>query len=606
MKKLRKIFRYVIPYWGYASLNILFNILSAIFSLVSLTMIVPFLQLLFNQTKLVTTAPNFTFSAESITNNFYYIVSYIILNYGKEQALLFICILVTFMFLFKNLFRYLGMYFLAPVRNGVVKDIRNELYYKILILPLSYFTEKRKGDIISRMTADVQEIEWSIMSSLEMIFRDPISIIAYLITLFIISPKLSLFVIVLLPVAALLIGRIGRSLRRTSLKGQVKMGELLSTIEETISGLRIIKAFNAIDMSMNRFRRLNQDFTKIMIRLFRKRDMASPLSEFLGIMISVVVLWFGGKLVLNSEENISAENFILYIAIFSQVIVPAKSFTTAIYNIQKGAASAERIDQVMEAEEKIVERADAIPVKSFNKGIEFKNVGFRYESEPVLENINVHIPKGKTIALVGPSGGGKSTMADLLPRFYDCLEGGIFIDDTDIRSFVISDLRGLMGIVTQETILFNDTVFNNIAFGMDHVTDQDVEQAAVIANAHEFIMELPQGYQTNIGDRGSKLSGGQKQRLSIARAVLKNPPILILDEATSALDTESERLVQDALYKLMQNRTSLVIAHRLSTIQFADEILVLQRGHIIERGTHSQLLALNGVYHKLCELQTFS
>lgn len=587
-------------------LNVFFNILAAIFSLVSLTMIVPFLQLLFDQTRMVLTAPELSFSADSLINYFYYIISQIITEYGHQQALLFICFVVAILFLLKNLFRYLAMYFLAPVRNGVVKDIRNALYKKVLILPLSYFSEQRKGDIISRMTGDVQEIEWSIMSSLEMIFREPVSIVAYIVTLFIISPALSVFVICLIPVAALLIGRIGRSLKKTSLKGQTKMGELLSTIEETISGLRIIKAFNAIESSEKRFNKQNNDFTRIMIRLFRKRDLASPLSEFLGILIIVVVLWFGGKLVLSSGENISPENFILYIAVVSQVIVPAKSFTQAIYNIQKGAASADRIDHILSAEEKIIEMPDAISVQSFKDKIEYRSVAFQYEEEPVLQNINVTIKKGSTIALVGPSGGGKSTMADLLPRFYDCVEGGIYIDDINIKEYIISDLRGMMGIVSQETILFNESVFNNIAFGKEGASMDEVIYAAQIANAHDFIMSMPQGYQTNIGDRGSKLSGGQKQRLSIARAVLKNPPILILDEATSALDTESERLVQEALYKLMQNRTSLVIAHRLSTIQFADEIIVLAKGHIVERGNHAELLKANGMYSKLCELQTFT
>jgi subfamily B ATP-binding cassette protein MsbA len=606
MKKMSKILRYVIPYWTYAILNIVFNILSALFSLVSLTMIVPFLQLLFGTTKLVTVKPEFSFSSDSLVNNFYYYVSSIITNYGKQEALIFICAMVAILFLIKNLFRYLGMYYIAPIRNGVVKDIRNALFLKVMILPLSYFTEQRKGDIISRMTSDVQEIEWSIMSSLEMIFRDPISMIAFTVTLFILSPQLTLFVLILLPLTALLIGRIGKSLKKTSLKGQVKMGELLSMIEETISGLRIIKAFNAIDSTEQKFQNLNNNYTKIMIRLFRKRDLASPLSEFLGVLVLVIVLLFGGQLVLSSKETISPENFILYIAVFSQLIVPAKSFTQAMYNIQKGIASAERIDQILVAEEKIVEKSDAVSIKKFGSSIEYKNVSFQYEDEPVLININLKIEKGKTIALVGSSGGGKSTMVDLLPRFYDCVGGEILVDGVNVKDYVISDLRGLMGIVTQETILFNDTVFNNIAFGMTDVSEEDVINAAKIANAHDFILELPKGYHTNIADRGSKLSGGQKQRISIARAVLKNPPVMILDEATSSLDTESERLVQDALIKLMQNRTSVVIAHRLSTIQFADEIIVLQKGEIVERGNHNELYDADRVYRKLCDLQSFT
>jgi len=606
MNKLKKIFSYAIPYWSYGLLNIIFNILSAIFSLVSLTMIAPFLQLLFGTTKLVTAKPELAFSINTVVDYFYYYVSIIISNYGKQQALVFICILVVVLFLLKNTFRYLGMYYLAPLRNGVVKDIRNSMYLKIMVLPIGYYTEQRKGDIMSRMTSDVQEIEWSIMSSLEMIFRDPILILVYIITLFVISPQLSLFVMVLLPIAALIIGRIGKSLKKTSLRAQIKMGDLLSMIEETISGLRIIKAFNAIKSAEAKFHEQNNNYTKLMIRLFRKRDLASPLSEFLGTLVLVIVLLFGGQLVLSAKDSISPENFILYIAVFSQLIVPAKSFTQAIYNIQKGAASAERIDQILTAEEKIIEKPDAIEIKKFNNEIEYRNIHFKYQLEPVLTDINLKVAKGKTIALVGPSGGGKSTMADLLPRFYDCTEGEIIIDGVNIKDYKINDIRGLMGIVTQETILFNDSVFNNIAFGMENATEEEVISAAKIANAHDFIMELPSGYKTNIGDRGSKLSGGQKQRLSIARAVLKNPPILILDEATSALDTESERLVQEALINLMKNRTSVVIAHRLSTIQFADEIIVLQRGEIVERGNHNQLFEANGIYRKLCDLQSFA
>jgi subfamily B ATP-binding cassette protein MsbA len=445
------------------------------------------------------------------------------------------------------------------------------------------------------------------MTSLEMIFREPIAIVTYLVSMSLISPHLTLFVLVLFPVSGFIIAKIGSSLRRTSEKGQARMGDLLSNIEETLGGLRIIKAFNAIDNIFFRFKKLNKDYTRLMVRLFRKRDLASPLSEFMAIIVVGAVLLYGGTLILSSESStLSASVFITYLVMFSQLINPVKSFTDAYSNIQKGAASVERIEQVLIAEEVITEKPDALAIKNFNKSIIYNNVCFTYEKEEVLHNINLVIEKGKTLAIVGHSGSGKSTMADLLPRFYDCTSGEIIMDGVNVKDYVISDLRQLMGIVTQETILFNDTVFNNIAFGLDDVTEENVIQAAQIANAHDFIMEMDKGYQTNIGDRGIKLSGGQKQRLSIARAVLRNPPVMILDEATSSLDTESERLVQDALYKLMQNRTSLVIAHRLSTVKYADEIIVLQRGNIIERGTHAELTELKGAYFKLCEMQAFT
>jgi len=569
-------------------------------------MVIPILRLLFGIQKLVLIKPEFHFSTDGIINTFNYYVSQIIVNYGKEQALIFICILVIILFFLKNLFRYMGMYYLATVRNGVVKDLRNDLYQKVLILPLSYYSEQKKGDIIARMTSDVQEVEWSIMSSLEMIFRDPLNIVVFLVTLMIMSPQLTIFVLILLPLTAFLISKIGKSLKRSSDKVQNKMGIILSVIEETLSGLRIIKAFNAIDYSGKKFKKMNDGYTKIMTRVYRKRDLANPLSEFLGVLVGVIIIWFGGKFVLSNNSSVSPEVFIAYVIIFSQIIPPVKSFVTAFYNIQKGAASADRIKQVLDAEEVIEEKSNAKKVKEFQKNISYNNVSFTYEKEEVLTNVNLVIEKGKTIALVGPSGGGKSTMVDLLPRFYDCTKGEICIDGVPIKDYVISDLRGLMGIVTQESILFNDTVFNNIAFGLENVDKEKVIEAARIANAHEFIMELENGYETNIGDRGIKLSGGQRQRLSIARAVLKNPPILILDEATSSLDTESERLVQEALEKLMKNRTSVVIAHRLSTIQHADEIIVLQKGEIVERGKHADLLEINGIYKKLCDLQSFN
>jgi subfamily B ATP-binding cassette protein MsbA len=606
VKNFFKILRYAGPYWWYATLNVIFNILAVFFSLVSFTLFIPVLQMLFNQMEIPKVAPALVWTDfNSLRDNFYFESGKMIHLYGNSKILIYIGLIIIILYFFKNFFRYLAMYFLAVVRNNVVRDLRNGLYKKVLILPLSYYNEQRKGDIIARMTNDVQEVEWSIMSSLEMAFRDPITMVAYLVTLFVISPSLTIFVLVLLPVSALIIGRIGKSLKRTSDKSQKKMGFILSMIEETISGLRIIKAFNAINFADNRFKKINQEYTRLMIRLYRKRDLASPLSEFLSVLVVTIVLWYGGNLVFTKGNLLDAAAFLVYLGIFSQLMPPAKSITQAYYNIQKGAASVERITQVLIAPEVIEEIPDAIRKKEFHEEIEYRHVNFRYEKEDVLKDFSLSIAKGKTIAVVGPSGAGKSTMVDLLPRFYDCTEGEILIDGIPIRDLVIEDLRGLMGIVSQETILFNDTIFNNIAFGMLNVSEEDVITAAKVANAHEFIEKMPGGYNTNIGDRGTKLSGGQRQRLSIARAVLKNPPILILDEATSALDTESERLVQQALENLMRNRTSIVIAHRLSTIQFADEIVVLQNGHMVERGTHFGLLEDNKVYRKLYDLQSF-
>ncbi len=612
MKKLHKVLKYILPYWGYASLNILFNILSVFFSLVSFALFIPILQMLFKTTDIPETAPALDFhSLESLKINFYHTIGQWINEFGELKVLLYISIVIVMLFFLKNFFRYLAMFFLAPVRNGVIKDIRNELYMKVLILPLSYYSEQKKGDLIARITSDPQEVEWSIMSSLEAIFREPITIISFVITLFIINPSLTAFVLILLPASGFLIGRIGKSLKRTSVKGQRKMGELLAIIEETISGLRIIKAFNFINDAAENFNKNNKTYTRLMIKLYRKRDLASPLSEFLGAIVIVVVLWFGGRIVLNPEMHLDAAIFIVYLGIFSQLIPPAKAMTTAIYNVQKGAASVERIEQVLDAEEVIVEKQDAKRIDVFNEKIEFRNVSFTYTPDDendtieVLKNINICIDKGKTIALVGASGAGKTTIINLLPRFYDTTKGEIFIDGTPIKDFVISDVRGLMGIVTQESILFNDTVSNNIALGKKDASYEEIVVSATVANADGFIQELEDGYQTNIGDRGGKLSGGQQQRISIARAVLKNPPILLLDEATSSLDTGSERLVQDALEKLMESRTSIVIAHRLSTIKKADEIIVLDKGEIVEKGTHSELLKLNGVYKKLHTLQSF-
>lgn len=605
MKSFIRIIRLISNYWSDAMMNVVFNLLAIVFSLVSLTMIIPFLRLLFGKEQLLIEKPEFVFSVSGIIDTFNFYLSQFIVHYGKTEALAFICVMVIIVFMIKNFFRYLAVYALAPIRAGIVRDIRSNVFKKTLELPLGYFARERKGDLIARMTTDVQEIEFSIISVLEVTFREPVTIIAYLLAMLFMSPGLTAFVLIMLPLTGLIIGKIGKSLKKVSAQGQAKLGYLLSIIDETLTGLRIIKAFNAENYQTKKFVKENDQLFRLMNGMNRKRELSSPLSEFLGITVVVVVLWFGGRLVLNENSRLAAETFIAFIVIFSQLIPPAKSFASAFYNIQKGIASAERIEKVLDAEITVKEKLNPLPIKSFNKEIEYRNVGFSYEKEMVLDKLNFKIAKGKMIALVGQSGGGKSTLADLLPRFYDPVAGEILIDGINIKEYNLYDLRNLLGIVTQESILFNDTVYNNIAFGTENATEEDVIAAAKIANAHDFVQQMENGYQTFIGDRGGKLSGGQRQRLSIARAILANPPILILDEATSALDSESEKLVQDALYKLMKNRTSIVIAHRLSTIQFADEIIVLQNGKIMEQGNHIGLSAKNGIYKKLVDLQAF-
>ncbi|MEW6467966.1 MAG: ABC transporter ATP-binding protein [Bacteroidota bacterium] len=614
MRKLFGVLKFIKGYWRYAALNIFFNFLTVLFSLFSLVMLIPLLELLFRQTDefyrniLAQGEPAPGLSQESLMNMLNYHLSREIMEGGKIRVLVFICVFMVVMVFMKNLTRYMAMYFIAPVRNGVARDLRNRLFGKALVLPLSYYSDERKGDIMARMTSDVKEVEWSTMQSLEMIFRDPLNILVFLCFLTWLSPQLTLFIFILLPVAGLLIARLGKTLRKTTLREKTLMGALLSQMEEMLSGLKIIKGFNAEKNIGGKFRQTNDEYTSYMIRTYRLGDLSSPLSEFIGVAILAVITYFGGVLVLNHDSALSASVFLTYIAIFSQLIPPAKAITTAYFNVQKGDASLERIRKITEAEESIRDPEHPKIIASFDRAIEYRNVAFAYnrgDAGHVLKHINLRIEKGKTIALVGQSGSGKTTLADMLPRFYDPTAGEVLIDGTNIREVSLHQLRCLMGIVTQESILFNDTVFNNIAFGMSGVKEADVIAAAKVANAHEFISQMPQGYQTNIGDRGSKMSGGQRQRISIARAVLKNPPILILDEATSALDTESERLVQDALNKLMKNRTSVVIAHRLSTIQHADEIIVMQRGEIIERGTHANLLAANGTYRKLYDMQAF-
>lgn len=613
MNKLTKIFSYLKGYWKYGVLNIVFNMLSVVFSLFSLTMLAPFLNLLFLKNdneyheQLAKGVPEVKMSVQSLIDNFNYYLTNMVVTQGKMQALILICIIVVTVIFLKNIFRYAALYYISPIRNGVVKDLRNAIYSKVLRLPLSYYNEEKKGDILSRMTNDVMDIEWSVMQSLEMFFRDPLNIIAFLGTLIFLSPQLTLLVLILLPVTGLIIGKVGKSLKRTSFKGKESMGVLLSLMEETLSGLRIITAFNGQEKAEEKFYAENERYNVLSIRAYRKADLASPISEFLGVAVLVIIMYFGGQLVLGEKASLTGAVFITYIAIFSQLIPPVKSVTVAYYNIMKGLASGERINKILQADLSIIENPNPSPLDGFKDKIEYKNVTFSYSNGvEVLSGINLEIKKGKTIALVGQSGAGKSTLADLLPRFYDCTAGAILIDGLPIKDIGLKNLRQQMGIVTQESILFNDTVFGNIAFGMENATEEAVIRAAKVANAHDFIMQMEQGYQTNIGDRGGKLSGGQRQRLSIARAVLKNPPILILDEATSALDIESERLVQDALNKLLENRTSLVIAHRLSTIQHADEIIVMHQGKIAERGKHAELHAANGVYRKLCDMQSFS
>ncbi|MCB0755226.1 MAG: ABC transporter ATP-binding protein [Flavobacteriales bacterium] len=599
-------------YKGLVFVVVLMNILSVIFSLFSLTMVVPLLGVLFGIQPIVTEMPPVTLNPNNLIDLFYYEVSQLILDEtgqitldGQMKALVFICVFVVVTFFLKNMFRYLALFFSAPLKNGVVRDIRNQIYHKVVNLPLAYFSEEKKGDVIAKMTSDVQEVESSIMSSVEVVFKEPFTIIFFLGTLIVWSPELTMFVLILLPVTGLLIGRVGKSLKRSSKKVQKQMGVLVSAMIETLSGLRIIKAFNAIDTSYEKFQRINEEYKNQKVRMIRKQHLASPLSEVLGTLVMVTVIYYGGSLVLGGGD-LKADLFIGYIVVFSQLIQPSKALTSSIYMIQKGMAAAERISTVLDAEETISEKPNAVTLEKFEKQIEFKDVSFSYDNGmEVLSNVNLTIKRGKTVAIVGPSGAGKTTLVDLVPRFYDPCEGAVLIDGIDTRDMKAWDLRAKLGIVTQEAILFNDTVYNNIAFGLKDVPESEVMNAAKVANAHDFIVQMDKGYHTSIGEDGSKLSGGQRQRISIARAILHNPPILILDEATSALDAESEKLVQDALFKLMENRTSLIIAHRLSTIQYADEIIVIDQGKIIERGNHMGLIAHNGVYKKLYEMQAF-
>lgn len=599
---IRQLFSYIKNYRTLVSLNVVFNMLTVLFSTVSVVMLAPFLELLFDIKEPTLTKPILTTSIDSVIQYFNYYLSTLIIENGREAALVFVCVVIATVFFLKNLFRYLALAMMAPVRNGIVRDVRERVFSRLIHLPMSYFSEERKGDLISRMTADVQEIQWSILSMIEVVFREPLAILASLGVMLYISPRLTLFVLVLLAFTVVIIGSIGKTLKKTSAKAQDSLGKILTILDEALGGLRVIKGFNAETAQEEKFNAENNRYRRTMNRLLWRKDLSSPLSEFLGICVIVILLWYGAALVF--DEALKAQTFIVFVTMFYNIIGPAKSFSTAFYNIQKGAAAADRINDILKTENTITDAPQAQPISHFNKKIEYKNVHFYYnKNEIVLNNINLNIEKGKTIALVGASGGGKSTLADLLPRFYDVTHGQIMIDDVDIRAYRLADLRALMGIVTQEAVLFNDTIYNNIAFGWSGASPEKVREAARIANAHEFIMATEKGYDTFIGDRGSKLSGGQKQRLTIARAILRNPPILILDEATSALDSESEKLVQDALNRIMDGRTAIVIAHRLSTIRKADEIVVLQEGRIVEQGNHKELLQQNGIYQNLIQLQ---
>ncbi len=606
MFKLDFVNKYIYKHILKIIVSILFSFLAVIFSVLTFSTLYLFLQLLFDKIQAVAKPESFSFNQKIIADYLNFLFTEIIRVEGKSKALLYISLGAMLLFFVKNLLTYLSSYILAPVRNGILYNVRNDLYHKLLILPISFYRFHKKGDIISRASNDVQELDESILKPLQAVFIQSITIVFYLMALFIINYKLTLFVLILLPIGAFIISRISKVLKKTASKLQIKQGNILSIIEESISGLRIIKAYNAIDFSNDRFKKNNEIFTNIKNIIYRRTDLASPLSEVLGTTIVIATFLYGGSLIISKNSSLDGASFFLYLVLFINIINPAKSLTTANYQIKKGKASIERIKYIFDAKEIIEEHPQAIIKPDFNESIRFENLDFYYDNDKiVLQNINLEIKKGQSIAIVGPSGAGKTTLVDLIPRFYDTKGGNILIDEIPIKTIEIESLRKLTGIVSQECILFNDTVFNNIAFGKENVTEDSVIEAAKIANAHEFIIRMENGYHTFIGDSGSLLSGGQRQRLNIARAVLKNPPILILDEATSALDTESERLVQDALEKIMKGRTTIAIAHRLSTIYNMDEIIVMNHGKIVERGKHHELIAQNGLYKKLHDLQSF-
>lgn len=609
MGYFKDILKYERTYRKFTLLNILFNIFYAIFNVLSVLAFIPVLGILFGTDKQIITKPTyegFTKIGSFLKDSFYFFVSEKIESSGQINTLLFICVLALSLFFLKNLFRYLASYVITFLRTGIVKDLRDQLYHKIVELPISYFTEKRKGDIIARMTADVQEVEVSILTSIETIVREPLTVVIAISIMLFMSVKLTLFVFILLPVSGFIISSISKKLKAKSIKAQQETGTFLSFIEETLSGLRVIKGFNSERIIEKKFNNSTKTFRNLMTSVFHRQTLASPMSEFLGSATIIAILWFGGKEVLSETSALQPDEFMGYIVLFYTVLNPIKLITTSYYNIQKGEASAARIMQVLNTENHIKELPNATVKKEFKEKIEFKNISFKYKKDTILNNFSLTINKGETVALVGQSGSGKSTLANLITRFYDVNSGDILIDGENIKNITKKSLRDLMGIVTQESILFNDTVKNNIQLGTENASNKAILEASEIANANEFIKNLPEQFETNIGDSGGTLSGGQKQRLSIARAVLKNPPIMILDEATSALDTESEQLVQVALEKMMQNRTSLVIAHRLSTIQKADTIVVMKQGKIVEQGKHDALLQKKGEYFKLVNMQSLS